>query len=133
MITKNLRINQLSRAGYDWYLAYLGAMDRRDVAAYVAFVADGCELRFNNSPPIVGKNAIRDMLSNYWRSFAEIEHDLHNIYGTDRAFMLEAANHYLRHDGRRVSLAAVALTDRDDHGLVTSVRLYTDTAPLFAE
>lgn len=133
MITKNLRINQLSPAGYDWYLAYLSAMDRRDVAAYAGFLADSCELRFNGAPPTVGRGAIREMLSGYWQSFAGIEHDLLNIYGTDAHFMLEAANHYERHDGKRVTLAAVALTDRDDRGLVTSVRLYTDTTPLFAK
>ena len=70
-------------------------------------------------------------LAEYWKSYAGLEHELLNIYGSGRAMMLEALNHYIRHDGKRVSLRAVALTDRNDAGLVTSVRVYTDTAPLF--
>lgn len=45
---------------------------------------------------------------------------------------LEALNHYTRRDGAIVTLRAVALTDRNEAGLVTSARLYTDTSPLFA-
>lgn len=41
------------------------------------------------------------------------------------------APRYTTLDGRQVTLRAVAFTDRDEQGLVTSVRLYTDTAPLF--
>lgn len=61
-----------------------------------------------------------------------IEHDLLNIYGTDDHYVLEALNHYTTLDGRQVTLRAVAFTDRNAAGLVDSVRLYTDTAPLFA-
>lgn len=51
------------------------------------------------------------------------------MYGTDSAFVLEALNHYVRLDGRKVTLRAVAFTDRDAAGHVTSVRVYTNTAP----
>ena len=67
------------------------------------------------------------------RRFGELEHDLRNIYGSDQAFCLEALNHYTRADGEAVTLRAVAFTDRNDDGLVTSVRFYTDTSPLFSE
>ncbi|QYU67685.1 hypothetical protein J4558_22730 [Leptolyngbya sp. 15MV] len=71
------------------------------------------------------------MLSGYWKSFAAIEHEPLNIYGTDRHFMLEALNHYVRHDGKTVTTHAVALTDRDAAGLVTSVRVFADASPVF--
>ncbi len=45
--------------------------------------------------------------------------------------MLEALNYYTRLDGEPVKLRTVALTDRNQAGQVASVRLYTDTAPLF--
>lgn len=71
-------------------------------------------------------------LGAYWQSFGTVEHDLDNIYGDDRRFALEALNHYRRLDGGAVTLRAVALTDCDGAGLATSVRLHTDTGPLFA-
>ena len=132
MRTDRLRTNQLSPGAYRRYLDYLGAMDRKDVDAYGAFLAGGCALQMNNRPPTVGKEAVLKGLAAYWRSFGAVEHDLDNIYGDDRRFALEALNHYRRLDGGAVTLRAVAFTDRDGAGLVTSVRLYTDTGPLFA-
>ena len=132
MKTENLRVNDLGSDAFTWYLRYLETMDARDVEAYGRFLAETCELRFNNEPPTEGPEAILDRLREYWKSFGTLEHDLLNIYGSDRKFMLEALNAYTRLDGRPVTCRAVALTDRDDAGLVTSVRLYTDVSALFA-
>lgn len=80
---------------------------------------------------MVGKQAVLQAPGYYWPTFGSLKHDLLNIYGTDRSFAREALNHYTRKDGELVTLRAVAFTDRDEQGLVTSVRLYTNTAPLF--
>ncbi len=128
----NLRIDQLSEEAYRWYLSYLEAVDAQDIEKYSRFLADDCSMHTNNQQTAANKESIIAGLREYWKSYASLEHDLLNIYGTDRSFMLEALNHYVRHDGTKVSLRAVALTDRNESGLVTSVRVYTDTAPLFA-
>lgn len=132
MKTESLRINQLSPEAYEWYLAYLEAIDTKNLAAYGALLADSCTMITNNGPAVVGKEAILHALAQYWQSFGSLEHDLLNIYGSDAAFMLEALNHYVRHDGVAVMLRAVALTDRDASGLAMAVRLYTDVTPLFS-
>ena len=132
MKTSTLRINQLSPAAYERYLDYLSAMDAKDLDRYGTFLADDVVLQMNNADPSVGKDAVLAGLAAYWPSFASIEHELLNIYGDDRHYVLEALNHYTTHDGRSVTLRAVAFTDIDADGQVQSVRLYTDTAPLFA-
>lgn len=132
MITTNLRINQLTPAATDWYIGnYLAAMDALDVDWYAAFLADDVSVQFNNAPAVEGKQAVVAMLAGYWQSFAAIEHEPLTILGSDQSFMLEALNHYVRHDGRKVSTRAVALTDRNVDGKVTSVRIYTDASPVF--
>jgi SnoaL-like domain len=104
MITENLRTNQLSPEATEWYLnRYLDAMDALDIERYAAFLADDVTMSFNNAPAVEGKPAVVGMLEGYWHSFAAVEHEALNIYGTDRQFMLEALNHYVRHDGKRVS------------------------------
>lgn len=134
MITENLRINQLGPEATDWYLhRYLAAMDALDVERYAEFLADDVSLAFNNAPAIEGKDAVIGMLSGYWRSFAGIEHEALNIYGTDRHFMLEALNHYTRHDGKKVTTRAVALTDRNAQGLVNAVRVFADASAVFRD
>jgi hypothetical protein len=132
MRTSQLRINQLSPEAYTWYLRYLESIDARDIQAYGPFLAENCVMRINNLPPVSGRLSILEGLTQYWQSFASVEHDLLNIYGTDSCFMLEALNHYVRRDGKPVTIYAVALTDRDRSGLVTSVRLYTDMSSLFS-
>lgn len=132
MKTDNLRVNELGPAAYERYLDYLAAMDAKDLDRYGTFLADDVVLQMNNADPTVGKDAVLAGLGAYWPSFDTIEHELLNIYGDDRRYVLEALNHYTTHDGRRVTLRAVAFTDTDADGRVQSVRLYTDTAPLFA-
>lgn len=89
-------------------------------------------MQMNNDVPVRGKITILESLAGNWAAFGTIEHDLLNIYGDDRRFVLEALNHYRRNDGRAVTLRAVAFTDRNDDGLASSGRLYTDSGPLFA-
>ncbi|RIV17848.1 nuclear transport factor 2 family protein [Fibrisoma montanum] len=133
MITSNLRINQLSATAYNQYLAYLQAMDNRDVEGYGRFLADDVTVQFNNDAPMQGgKEAVLQGLGAYWQSFASIEHDLTNIYGTDSNYVLEALNHYVRHDGKAVTVHAVAFTDLNEAGEVKSVRIYQDVSPVLA-
>lgn len=132
MKTDKLRINQLSPQAYEWYLAYLQAIDTKNVEVYGTFLASDCVMQFNNNASVEGKAAIIQFLSDYWTSFNSLEHDLLNIYGTDSSFVLEALNHYKRNDGQAVTIKAVAFSDRNQNGLATSVRFYTDTTPLFA-
>ncbi|MBI1186223.1 MAG: DUF4440 domain-containing protein [Alphaproteobacteria bacterium] len=132
MITANLRINQLSGEAAAWYFRYLDAIDARDVDAYAAFLAEDVTMQFNNDPAIAGKETVLAMLRGYWRSYAGLTHELLNIYGRDDAFVLEALNHYSRHDGKSVATRAVAFTDRNAAGLATSVRIYADASPVFA-
>ena len=132
MRTDRLARNDLSADGFDWYLRYLAALDAKDLDAYLAFFADDAELWMNNHGPVAGKAAIAGMLGPYWQSFGALEHDLLAILGDDREFALEAVNHYTRLDGSAVSLRAVAITRRDDRGLVRAARVYTDASPLFS-
>lgn len=132
MRTDRLRINQLSPKTYDWYVTYLQAVDTKNVEVYGTFLANECVMQSNNNPPIEGKAAILQSLSSYWTTFNSLTHDLLNIYGNDSSFALEALNHYERNDGKAVIVRAVAITDRNKAGLVTYIRLYTDTTPLFA-
>ena len=110
----------------------LAGFDTKNVEVYGTFLANDCVMQSNNNPPVEGKAAILQGLSYYWSTFDSLTHDLLNIYGTDSSFVLEALNHYKRNDGKVVTVPAVAITDRNKAGLVTSIRLYSDTTSLFA-
>ena len=133
MITSNLRINQLSDDATKSYFDYLAVLDAKDIDTYATVLAEDVSIQFNNGPKVAGKQAVVGMLGEYWQSFQSLEHDLTNIYGSDTTFVLEALNHYERHDGQKVTVNAVAFTDKNSDGLVTSIRIYGDTSPLFEE
>lgn len=133
MIVSNLRINQLSEVGYAEYRQYLEALDAKDMERYSQFLAPDVSISFGNAPAVQGKDAVVEMLGGYWQDFQSIEHDLLNIYGNDHSYVLEAFNHYVRHDGRKTTIRAVAFTDKNTDGLVSSIRVYGDMSPLFAD
>lgn len=127
-----LKINQLSPQAYEWYLSYLKAVDATDAEAYGKFLAEDCIFQFGNNPVVNGKKAILEGLEKFWASYDGEEHILQNILGNDECFALEAINVYKRKDGKKVSVPAVAITQRNEEGLVTSFRVFIDIAPLYA-
>ena len=131
METRNLLVNQLSEPAFQWYLGYLAAIDGKDVEKYGSYLADDCVMTQNNQEPVRGKAAILAGLEKYWATFGSLTHELLGIYGNDSAFALEALNHYVRSDGGKVTVRAVALTDRNAAGLVEHFRFYTDVSPVF--
>jgi ketosteroid isomerase-like protein len=127
-----LKINQLSSAAFAWYQEYLNAVDSVDTERYGQFLADDCEFQFGNNPIVKGKQAILEGLKKFWATYDSEEHILHGITGQDNYFALEATNVYQRKDGKKVSIPAVAITERNDQGLAKSIRVFIDIAPLYA-
>ncbi|GAP98040.1 nuclear transport factor 2 family protein [Leptolyngbya sp. NIES-2104] len=132
MKTDELKVNQLSSKAYEWYLTYLTAMDKLDIDAYASFLAEECEMQFGNNPIVRGKNNVLEGLKTFWATVDGDEHNLQNIFGDDSKFVLEAFNTFKLKDGKTVTIPAVAITERNSEGLVTSVRLFMDVAPIFA-
>lgn len=136
MNLKKLRTNQLTTQGWAWYRHYLDVLDVYDLDRYAAFLADDVSIQFNNADPMVGLERAKAGLGQFWGSITgmgyTLVHEPLNIYGTDDAFALEALNHYDTADRRRITIRAVAFTDRGADGKVTSVRIYQDVSPLYA-
>lgn len=131
-----LRINQLSDDGWSWYQDYLDALDAWDLERYASFLADDVLVQFNNDEPLHGRDVAKQGLGQFWGSITgmgyTLLHEPLNIYGKDHTFVLEALNHYDTPGQPRITVRAVAFTDRGDDGMVRSVRLYQDVSPLFA-
>jgi hypothetical protein len=132
MKTSNLRLNQLSPQAFEKYLAYLQALDAKDIAAFGDYLAEGIQVQFNNDPPMQGKAVVLQNLGYYWQTFGALEHELINLLGTDQSHVLEALNYYQRLDGHPATVKAVAFTDWNEQGLISSIRIYQDTSPVFA-
>ena len=112
MKTNELKVNQLSPKAYEWYLAYLNAMDKLDLDAYAGYLAEDCELQFGNNSIVKGKNNVVEALRAFWATIDGDEHNLQNIFGDDNNFVLEAFNTFKLKDGKTVTVPAVAITEK---------------------
>lgn len=131
MRLERLAASQLTQEAYDWLLEFLSALEAKDPYALGARLAEHCTLQIDSDQPIEGRAAILNRLARFRSSFSALEHEPLNVYGTDKAFALEALNHYIRADGTAITLRAVTFADRDESGLVTSIRQYADTTALY--
>lgn len=131
MILHAVRTNQLSQAGFEWYVAYLTMLDSGNHDGYAAFLDPDCILQANNDLPLYGIDAIKTALAAYWRAFAKIEHEVLNIYGTDDQFAVELLCHYTRKDGKRITIPAAAFMDRGEDGQAVMINLYANASPVF--
>lgn len=123
--------NRLSREAFGWVLGFLTTVDSRDQYALARFLAERCTLQVNNDPLLEGRRTAVRRLVYLAPSFRTLEHELLNAYGTERAIALEGLSHCTRADATPVTLRVAMFIDRDERGLVTSVRLYTDTTDLY--
>lgn len=135
--TESLRINQLGDEAWASYRTYLDTLDRYDIDEFATFLADDVSVQFNNDHPMTGKDTAVTGMGAFWTSIQDmgysLTHEPLNIYGADDAYVLEALNHYDTSEGRRTTIHAVAFTNRNPDGKVTSIRVYHDLAPLYGE
>ena len=116
---------------------YARAVDHKDAAGFAdAFVADAW-LRFGNAPPIVGRDAIREAIAQFFTAFVSLRHQSNGTFLDGDTLILEAVVTYTRHDGGVVSVPAVTifrLVEGLEGGrpVADQCRIYVDLAPLFA-
>ena len=97
-----------------------------------SFAPDG-EMVFPNTPPATGRTAIRELLAGLWSTLGGLRHEPRHRWTVDQGTsVLEALVHYTTPGGTEVVVPAVTIIDQDTSGLITSLRVYQDSAPLFA-
>ncbi|WP_018180653.1 nuclear transport factor 2 family protein [Jongsikchunia kroppenstedtii] len=117
-----------------WLIDTYADVDGQDLDALLLRFAPEAELIFANSPAAVGRDAIRETLTQFWGTIGGLRHEFRALAETDRnGLAVEGTCHYRTHGGAQVPLPVVTMIDRDDHGLITSMRIYIDSAPLFAQ
>lgn len=118
----------------DWITDYYSDVDGMRLEPYVARHAENAEVVFGNNPPAVGRAAIGEAIGGFWTLIGGLRHEVHHRWDVDdgATVVLEVTTHYTTHGGTAVPLPCVSILDRDAEGLVTSLRVHIDLAPLFA-
>jgi ketosteroid isomerase-like protein len=117
----------------NWVAEYFRVVDSMDMDTFLDMHTDDCVLEFANNPPAVGKQQIGEAIGGLWAAIAALRHEPRNRWITDDGTgVQEATVIYTSHGGTEVPLPVSSiLTQRD--GKVSSLRIYIDAAPLFAQ
>jgi uncharacterized protein (TIGR02246 family) len=116
---------------------YARAVDHKDAAGFAAAFTPDAWLRFANAAPVVGREAIREAIAQFFTAFVSLRHESAGIWYEGDTLITEAVVTYTRHDRREVTVPAVTIfrvAGVDERGapLADQCRIYVDLTPLFA-
>lgn len=119
----------------DWISHYYADIDAMRVQSFVNRHSEDAVLVFGNNPPLVGKAAIAEAMKQFWDLLESSYHERRNLWFADEGdtAIVEWHVHYETKSGRKFTVPSVSVLDRGPDGLVTSLRVHVDLAPLYEE
>ncbi|MCC7198070.1 MAG: nuclear transport factor 2 family protein [Gammaproteobacteria bacterium] len=115
----------------DWWKRLFDAIDRKDTAAFLSFLAEDAVFQFGNAPPVRGRAAIGAAVSGFFGAIGGSQHQLLRDFSGPDARACQGEVSYTRLDGSTVTVPfANVLVMRGE--LVAGYHIYIDLTPLFA-
>ena len=116
---------------------YSEHVDHKDADGFAAVFTRSGTLRFGNSETIVGRDAIRAAIAQFFSAFASLRHHSGRTWLDGDTLILEAVVTYVRHDGQQVTVPAttifhLASSTQSAEPVADECRIYVDLTPLFA-
>ncbi len=106
------------------------AIDARDADAFAGFITPDGEFRFGNSPPVVGRAAIRAAVAGFFAAIGGCRHRLQRFWTGHGTAVCEGEVTYTRLDGSTLTVPFVNVFELAG-GRISSYRIYIDNGPLF--
>lgn len=111
--------------------ALFAAIDGRDAPAFAAFLTPDAEFRFGNAPPVLGRPAITQAVTDFFGMIAACRHRATARWQGASSAVCEGQVSYTVSGGRTVTLPFVNVLELTDAG-ISSYRIYIDNGPLIA-
>lgn len=113
-----------------WIDRLFAAIDRKDTAAFLAFLSPDATFRFGNLDPVHGYPAIAQAVAQFFAALRGLSHRLEDRWLLDDAAVVTGMVTYTRHDGSelRVPFANVF---RLHQGGISDYRIFADVSGLF--
>jgi ketosteroid isomerase-like protein len=114
-----------------WLRLLFGRIDAADAAGFCAYLTEDALFRFGNAPPVQGRAAIEEAVSQFFASIRRSRHQLVRVWPAAGAVALEGWVTYTRLDGSAITLPfADTMVLRGDR--IAEHYIYLDIAPLYA-
>ena len=112
-------------------------MDHKDAHGFAAVFAPNGTLAFGNSETLVGHEAIRAAIAQFFSAFVSLRHHSGRTWLDGDTLILEAVVTYMRHDGQEVTVPATTIFELSPDAstpepVAEECRIYVDLTPLFA-
>ena len=107
-------------------------IDSMDPDRFASHLAEDAGMRFGNTDPVRGRDAIRDTWAAFCNGVAGVSHDIVERWESGDATIIEAEVTYERLDGTSVTVPVVTIYRAEDE-LIDDYRIFIDLAPLFAQ
>lgn len=114
-----------------WVWDYFRDVDTLDPEQVVKHYPEHGSFRFANQAPAVGKDAIRQLLVQFYGAVQDMKHRNTGLWLGDNTAVFEAEVTFVRRDGARVVVPASSIIRREGE-LVTDFRMVMDAAPVTA-
>jgi len=107
------------------------AIDSKNTDAFLEFLSDDSTFRFGSAPAIHGRDAIRDVLNDFFASIATLQHTIGNVIVGGNTLICEGTVVYRRLDSREVSIPFVNVFEYAGQR-IAEYKIYIDIGPLYA-
>lgn len=125
-------MTDLSVPADGWIRDLFASIDRRDAAAFAAFLTEDASFRFGNQEAVHGREAIGQAVAQFFSQIAGLAHDVRKTWDVGDAVIVTGEVTYTRHDSSQVTLPFADVFHMRD-SLVREYLIYMDVTPLFAD
>ncbi|WP_410604708.1 nuclear transport factor 2 family protein [Amycolatopsis sp. lyj-90] len=116
----------------DWLRDFYREVDKGNIDSFPAYCAADVMFLRGGAPPVRGLVEVMEAQRAFLSTIRSLSHEFVNVFTDGDTSVLEATVTYTRLDGRAVEVPSVTILHRTG-GLVDSIRVYLDIAPVYAE
>ncbi len=107
------------------------AIDNKDAASFVQYLAEDAVFRFGSAPPVRGRAAVREAVDGFFSTIAGCRHVIGNSLCSGATLVCEGEVTYRRHDGSEITLPFTNVFEYEGD-LIAHYKIYIDIGPLYA-
>jgi ketosteroid isomerase-like protein len=113
-------------------LQLFAVVDTMDVGTIASLFAEDGRVVFGNGQPLVGIEAIRTGITEFFATIAGQHHEVVNEWHAGDEVIVELKVTYDRKDGQQVTIPCVTIFHTDAADKIDAYRVYFDVAPIYA-
>lgn len=109
----------------------LAAIDARDAKAFAGFLTSDASFRFGNHPAVIGREAIKVTVGDFFRAIKSVCHRLEEQWSFPEVVICTGTVTYTRHDGSTLQVPFANVLKVRPAGIY-DYRIFVDNSALFA-